>query len=950
MDIRLLGPVELHREDRPVVVGAPMLRTLLAVFAVRPGQLRSAASLCDQLWGTTPPSSRATLRTYVMRLRRLLPDGRLRRVPSGGYVLDAAPEETDLGRFRTRLALARGLAETRPDEALRAYEAACLLWRGEPLAGLGDGPFAAAEAPRLAALRLDAQEERFAVHLRLGRHAEILDELAAEARAHHLREGLTRHLMLALHRSGRTSEALDAYRSLRRRLVEDLGIEPGHELRAVEQAILRADPALLLPGPGAPPNLAAGPRSKAAAPALPGAIAPAFPAAVGTFVARAGELALLGEWLDPAATAPGVCLLDGPGGVGKSALAVLAARKSAARFPDGLLHVDLRGADPDDAPLDVAVAAQLLLSQLGVPMREVPQEAEEAAARFRVRLRGRRCLVLLDNARDAAQVRPLLPDDAPAVVLVTSRMALTGLAGGRHLHLGLLDRADSVRLLRTIAGPRTVCATPAQWAELAGLCGDLPLALRIVAARMAARPGWEVAEWIALLRDERGRMDQLRTADLDLRAGLMVGIDRLAGSEDPADRQAAALFPLLGVPALHTYRPASAAALAGCTPAEAEDSLERLTDARIADSPRSGVYVLHDLLRAAARWQADRLPPEHARERLGALARWYLGTLHRAGTRLSSAGWLRSRVRQGIARFPDGDDFPDSESALAWADTAVPQALTLAEQCAAPEYRDGTELAGRPLSTFGLSAARALTGYFALRMNLRDQRRLATLVLRTAERDGDAFARGFALGQLGKVLGQSGDVEGGLPLLSESWDVLTRMGEVREAIASASNLVGCLGQARRPEEAIRAGRRALAAAESADLVEARITIGTNMGHAHYLAGDLVSARRVLIEVCSAAPEPTAVLSSTLASLAACELAAGDHAEAARWARTGLALVERHPVDPLSRAELHSLLASALRVSGDERAARAESAVALRLVDELNARENLHLRIPDPGPA
>ncbi|MBB1242341.1 AfsR/SARP family transcriptional regulator, partial [Streptomyces durbertensis] len=250
MEFRILGPlavVDDHGDELPVT--APMLRTLLAALVLRPGRVAQVGELAELLWGRQRPANvRTTTRNYVMRLRRLLPEGRI-RTQAGGYLLVADRDETDLGRFRALLLRSRELAATEPAEAAGLLTEGLALWRGTPLADLGDTPLRAVEQPRLEELHLTAAEEHFALALTLGRHEEIVDELGAAARRHRLRERLTRQLMLALYRCGRTADALAAYRTTRQELVNELGLEPGEETRTLEQAILRGDPALTAPGP-----------------------------------------------------------------------------------------------------------------------------------------------------------------------------------------------------------------------------------------------------------------------------------------------------------------------------------------------------------------------------------------------------------------------------------------------------------------------------------------------------------------------------------------------------------------------------------------------------------------------------------------------------------------------------------------------------------------------------
>lgn len=950
MDIRLLGPLEVLADDGVALpVSAPMLRTTLAALALRTGQVVPVGELAEQLWGSQlPASARTTLRNYVMRLRKAVPGERIRTV-AGGYQLYASKEETDLGRFRAILLRSRELTAKAPAEAAVMLDGAMGLWRGTPLSDLSDCPLRTVERPRLEELYLTALEERFELKLSLGEHAVIVEELAAAARAHHLRERLTRQLMLALYRCGRTAEALAAYREARARLIEALGIEPGTELRQLERSILRGDPRLvnvIRPRGGSPGS--SGPWVAGASRGREGRRATAaFPAGTATFVARGVELARLRGWLTNTVAAPAICLIDGQGGVGKSTLAVRAAREVADRFPDGLLRVDLRGADPRNPPLDATEALHQLLTTLGTDPADIPQTPERAAALYHEQLADRRVLIFLDNALDIRQIEPLLPTEPGVAALVTSRTALTGAASGHHLHLETLDPPDAVALVQSIAGGSAGRGGESDWEELVALCGHLPLALRIIATRMARRPRWSVKDWTALLRDERGRMDELRVDDLDLRSSLMVGTDQLAGSEDPADRLAAAMLPLLGTAAVPSYSPSSVAAVVGCTSREAGEALERLTDARIVDSLRPGVYTLHDMVRASAVWQASRLPRERARAHLGDLAGWYLGSLYRVNVPLALPSRQRGRYQEGADRFPSGRLFTTVGESLPWADEALTDVLSLSRQLSAPEYDDGRELGDRSLSRFPLEAVRALESYFGMRLSWRVQERLCQLALSVAERTGDTFGRAVALAQLGKAAGQRGDGSQGADLAARGEALFRSLGDQDEALGVRNNVVACLAAAGRFDEAVASAQRALEEAQGPEREELRVSLRNNLGRCYLHLGRHEEAGRLLGDNYRAARLPYA---RTMAAciLAEYHLTIREFEEAARWADRGLGHAAEQPFDPHTVALQRTWLAAALRGMGREDQARAEETQAQAVLEDLNHRENSHLQLRTPA--
>ncbi|MEO3753912.1 BTAD domain-containing putative transcriptional regulator [Streptomyces sp. B6B3] len=942
---------------------APLPRATLAALALRVDRPVAADLLVGQLWGADRPAdARVALRGHVARLRRALPGGAIHTVP-GGYRLALAPGQTDVGRFEEALRRARERAAAAPAEAVAMLDAALALWRGAPLGDLRDCPLRAAEGPRLRELCLTALEERFALRLALGDPAALAAELAAAVRAHPDRPRLAEHLLRARGATedrgpgdGRVAGAAAGDRTAARTDgpsgategrgpggERDGGSGRGADASGGERAAARADgPSGVAEGRG--PGARTRPREAPAAGEAPQgpALGAAFPAAVSTFVARGVELARIRGWLTGALAAPAICLIDGPGGVGKSTLAVRAATEVADRFPDGLLYVDLRGADPRNPPLETAEAGRQLLASLGTPGKEIPQQAAAAAAFYQEQLHGRRVLLLLDNALDVDQVAPLLPAEPGSAALVTSRATLTGLGRGHHLHLSTLSSAEAVALVRAVVGDGAPEAA-ADWAELVALCGHLPLALRILATRMAARPDWRLADWIALLRDERDRMDQLAADDLDLRTSLLVSIDQLAAGSERADRLAAETFPLLGAAAVRCYGAGSVAALVGCSARAAGLALERLTDARITCSPRPGVYTLHDLVRAAAAWQAARLPAGRVAARLTELARWYLGSLYRLNAPLALAERYRRRYREGADRYPQGRLFTSVAESLPWADEALDDVLSLAHQLAGPEHDEGTELGGRPLSAFALEAVRALETYFGMRLSWRAQTRLCEIALEAGRRRDDPFAQAVAWGQLGKAAGQRGQGMAGAAMLHRSDALFRSLGEREEALAVTMNMVPCLGSAGRLTEAVALAERALAETLEAGLVDLAVQIINNLGRCHLFLGNHAEAHRLLRANYESTELP---YEKTIAAgvLAEYHLEIGEFEQAARWADRGLSHAAEQPFDPFVMAQHRTWLAAALRGLGREGRARAEEMQAQAILEDLNSRENSHLRV------
>ncbi|UQX02389.1 BTAD domain-containing putative transcriptional regulator [Streptomyces sp. RerS4] len=621
----VLGPVRAWRGGEALPSGSPQQRALLAVLLLRDGRTATAPELIDAIWGEDPPQQAlATIRTYASRLRKVLEPGLL-VTDAGGYAIRLRRQEAlDLGIARS-LAADAETARAAGDRALartllcRALE----LWDGEPLAGV-PGPHAETERTRLAEWRLQLLETRLDLDLEVGHHAEAVSELTALTAAHPLSERLRELLMLALYRSGRQAEALAVYADTRRLLAEELGVDPRPELSALQQRILNADAELAH---------AENP-DKAAAPVL---VRPAqLPATVPDFTGRAPFVAELGEILSDAAGAGrvmAVSALAGIGGVGKTTLAVHVAHAARPHFPDGQLYADLQGTDPRPAQPEAVLGS--FLRALGTPDTAIPDSAADRAALYRSVLDGRRVLVLLDNARDAAQVRPLLPGTAGCAALVTSRVRMSGLAGAHLVDLDVMSPEEALQLFTRIVGAERVGAERQAALDVVGACGFLPLAIRIAASRLAARRTWTVSVLAAKLADERRRLDELQAGDLAVKATFELGYGQL----EPAQQRA---FRLLGLADGPDISLAAAAAVLDLPEHDTEDLLEALVDCSLLESAAPGRYRFHDLVRLYARACADRdEQPASGREAaLDRLLDFYLATaarvysLERPGDRL----------------------------------------------------------------------------------------------------------------------------------------------------------------------------------------------------------------------------------------------------------------------------------------------------------------------------
>ncbi|NUT39512.1 MAG: hypothetical protein HOV86_05940 [Thermoactinospora sp.] len=637
MDFRVLGPVEAgspatRLPPKPLL----LLATLLCEANIRVGHHR----LVEALWGARPPDSAASsMRIYVSQVRQALRDDSRIVAERGGYRIRIDPGELDSHEFEE---LVRQAASADTATAGRLLGRALRLWRGPAFADLEHHGSLSAAAVRLEELRVSATEQWVAAELGQGRHREVLTELQTLVRAHPLRERLCGLLMLALYRSGRQAEALEAYARTGALLAEELGVDPGAELRRVYEGLLRGDE-------GVAADLGVRGSAQEAAPVLPLAVPRELPAPVPGFTGRQAALAALDRLLpgDGASPPMAISAIAGAVGVGKTALAVHWAHRVAGRFPDGQLYVNLRGYDRalPMRPLD-ALAGFLLA--LGVPRESIPGEVESAAARFRSVVAGRRILVLLDNAGSADQVRPLLPGTPGCLVLVTSRDRLTGLLareGASRVTLGVLSQDGARALLTEVLGPSRVEAEPGATAELAELCGRLPLALRIATAYLFDHPGQTIADYVHTLRTGDPMTALAISGEPD--AAVRAAFDLSYGTLDPAARR---VFRLLGLVPCDDFDLRGAGVLAGMAEQEVAGAVDRLADAHLIEWHGGGRFGLHDLLRRYA----------------GGLARQEDGEAEQAAARRRLFTWTRDTTATGAPPYPGYAGCPRSTACRQW--------------------------------------------------------------------------------------------------------------------------------------------------------------------------------------------------------------------------------------------------------------------------------------------
>lgn len=584
---RMLGPMTAHAPDgAPLALGPNQQRALLAVLLLRRGRAASMAELLGALWGErVPPRAVGTLRTYVSRLRTLFEPERAPRAParllvsaSDGYALRLPAPVVDIEQFERGLAdAARLRAAGATREAYRTLDDTLGLWAGTPLAGLS-GPYAEARRDRLTQAWLTAREDHFhgALELGLDRDTAAVAALGAFAAEHPLRERAQALLMLALHRAGRSADALAVYESTRETLARELGATPGPELLALHRRLRSR--AGRVPGPGrhgepTPPEPVAG---------APAAAAPSAPAA--PFVGRTDECARLVELLRGAPGGVPVAVITGMPGIGKTALATRAAEQARADFPDGVLRAAL-GADGAAAPLAG------LLRALGVPETAAPDGLEARAALYRSLLAGRRVLVLLDDARDTAGLLPLLPGMPGCAALVTATGRGLVVPGARLIDVPELDDAAALELLGAVAGPRRVREEPAALRRLAAQCAGLPLALHLAGRRLRREPDLSAASLAS--GGGTGLLARLRADGRAVEDGFRRRCEALPERAVRALRATAA--------APDGFGPAEAAGLLGVCEAEAADAIEELVDSGLLRPGSPGRYRYHPLVRAFVR-------------------------------------------------------------------------------------------------------------------------------------------------------------------------------------------------------------------------------------------------------------------------------------------------------------------------------------------------------------
>ncbi|MGH3716189.1 MAG: BTAD domain-containing putative transcriptional regulator [Micromonosporaceae bacterium] len=663
VEIRLLGPFQLSKDGQPIKLPVGRLRSLLAALALSPGRPVRLERLVECLWGAdgAPLTARQVLQNTVWRLRKV--DAAPVVVDGEAYLLDVPPEAVDVTRFNQ--ALDRAAAADTDAAERQALTEAVALWRGEPLSGVDSEVLQRDLVPTLTERYLTAVERRIDIDLA----GSVPDGLVAELRAltgqHPLRESLWLQLMTVLGRSGRDAEALAAYEQLRVTLADQLGADPSAAVRELHQQLLTGE---------FPRHTADDLTGDAGVAPESGYEVPRqLPAEASGFVGRAHELAALDKLLTQHGRPATATVVHGPGGVGKTALAVRWAHTVAHRFPDGQFYLDLRGYGTDE-PTSSHQALGILLRTSGVAPRSLPQQPDERVAMWRTRVAGRRVLLLLDNARSADQVRPLLPGGDSAV-LVTSRSQLRGLRsrdGASSVPLRELDGTEARDLLAETVGAERIAAEAGAAAELSELCGGLPLALRIIADQAQRHPEAGLAELAADLRAHR--LEALSDPDDPTADPRTVFSWSYRGLEPESAR----LFRLLSLhPGSDVSLPA-AAALTGDSPAVARRLLDRLVSVHLLEATAVGRYRLHDLLRAYAAEQVlAETEPDERQAVTRRILDWYLQSANQANRALKLGPPL------DVLAPADSDlepiRFADNSQALAWFHAELPTVVSVVQ-------------------------------------------------------------------------------------------------------------------------------------------------------------------------------------------------------------------------------------------------------------------------------
>ncbi|MFS8098514.1 tetratricopeptide repeat protein [Lentzea alba] len=849
----VLGPIEVWVGDRQVSLGGPKPRTLLAALLLQPRQVVPVERLIDLIWDESPPQTAGALvHTYVSSLRRAVGKALVTRAP--GYVLDV---DSDVEEFNKHLTTARQAERADdPATAITHYQHALALFRGPALHGV-EAQFARGHAMALEESRLSAEEGLGRCELAQGRIEDAITRLNALANAHPAREDTRELLMRAFHRAGRQADALNVYRDAREYLLDELGIEPGEKLRDLQTAILNGSIEVSRPTTPVPPTPAVTPQQ-----VIPHHLPPDISDFTGREEPLKQVLGLTEKTEDRTAT-PTV-VVSGFGGAGKSALAVHAAHLLRKSYPDGQLFADLRGAGRDLEPQEVIGR---FLGLLGIPGHDQPVAPDERIELYRRTVADRRLVIVLDNARSEAQVRPLLPGNANCFVIITSRSRLTGLEGAEPIELGFLSDEVSGEMLSRIVGPERISAEPESAQRIAQLCGGVPLALRAAGAKLLARPHWPLKTLAKRLSDERRRLDELEMGDLAIRSSLKLNYAELDGLH----RTAFHLLSLLDLPDFGAW---IAAPLLDISPYDAEDVVEHLVDLRLVDV--AGVdqigrvrYRFHDLVQLFGAEQAAKEPATEAVTRM--LETW-LALVETGVKKLPRVTLgLRPQLHTEVELDPRlAEDVEEDPTGWLHSETgAVVRAVERAHDLGVDE-----------LTTTVITSL--LSSPFAARNEFGNWQRTHEVALRSARERGNRRAEAVLLAGLGQLRYEQDDFVAALTNFQQAAEIAADIDEP-ETLAVAYVGLGTV-------------HRDLAEFERArELLDKAITLGDNgvvaaasygVGAIHRDHGDLAEATRAFERCVELYREQDDKRGEALAlrGLSLCHRAAGAFADAVELSR------------------------------------------------------------------
>jgi DNA-binding SARP family transcriptional activator/tetratricopeptide (TPR) repeat protein len=930
----ILGPLEGWFGDQRLQLGGLVKERVLTALLLEPGRILPVSRLVASVWSDGPPATSShQVRKAVAILRQRIPQGDQVLVTDGpGYRAMLTDGQLDLVEFNVLTGVAKDAAAAgRTTEAVGALSDALALWRGPVLSGEG-GPVIEAAATAMEERRLAALEQLFDLRLALGEAADLVVDLRQVVALHPLRESLRGQLMIALYRSGRQAEALEEFARVRELLVEELGVGPGAKLVGLHERMLRESPDLAAPRPPEP----------SPAPLLAPADPPCtLPYDMPCFSGRTRELQKILDLARRGDTR--IIAIDGMGGSGKTALTVKAAHLLSGDYPDGQLYVDLRGYAPEEDPVASVNAMGVILRALGVPEERIPDKAAGRAELWQRTVSGKRLLLFVDNAATADDVRSLVPVGASGcLVLVTARRRLFDLDGAEWLSLGVMAPEESAAIIAAALGPERVADEPEAAAELARLCGHLPLALRIAVARLGNRPRWTVQYMVDRLRDETRRLDELSVGERSVAATLRLTYQAL----DEETRTAFRLLALHPGGSIDAY---AAAALLGGPARDGEEVLELLLDVHLVQQPEMGLYAYHDLVGAFARRLLGGIGENAAATAVERLLRYYFAATERACATLFPG---RREISTGIK--PSDADVPDvrdSELARAW--FAREQNTLMAVVGLAVQ---------RGHDRHAVCLARNLAFYLNAHGLLDDFEALCRSAVDTALRLGDDRLLGVSLANLGVAYWELGRFTEGIEVAEEARGVAARMGDratqahsdstlglyksllgrfpealdhLREAVASERELGLSRAEAEsltvlstlyeqwgRYAEAASAARRALRLCRELGQHENEFVATIDLALAQAGLGDWVEAESLMTRaraMCDDTREPGMVaMAMALSAHVAQRL--GQAEQATEYARISLHNVATS-ASPLRRVKVENMIGRLFHRSGEHAAAR-----------------------------